>query len=168
MAWIWDAMTGERLNPLVEHNGPIEAVQFSPDGREVLTASRDKTARVWEAETGQPLTPPLPHANWVVSAEFSPDGQRVLTASGGPGGGGGTRIWDVSPEMRPLDDLVLLSQVLSSHRLDETGVLVPLNTDEFRRAWEALRVPYPNESVERSTRSRAGGTGSQSLAGGRP
>ena len=167
-AWIWDTATGERLRPLVQHNGPIEAVQFSPDGREVLTASRDKTARLWEAATGQPLTPPLPHANWVLSAEFSPDGQRVLTASGGPGGGGGTRIWDVSPDRRPLNDLGLLSQVLSSHRLDETGVLVPLNAGEYRRAWETLHPRYPGELAKRSTHSRSGGTDSRSIGGGRP
>jgi WD40 repeat protein len=103
----------------------------------VLTASADGTARVWDAQTGQPLTLPLEHRGGVASAEFSPDGRRVLTASGE------ARLWDVSPDNRPLEELFLLSQVLSSHRLDETGVLAPLDADEYRRAWERLRANYP-------------------------
>ena len=54
---------------------------FSPDGRRVVTASRDQTARVWDAELGQPVTPPMKHGGPVSHAAFSPDGRRVVTAS---------------------------------------------------------------------------------------
>jgi WD40 repeat protein len=29
---------------------------FSPDGKRIVTASLDKTARLWDAETGNPPT----------------------------------------------------------------------------------------------------------------
>ena len=32
---------------------------FSPDGKRIVTASRDKTARLWDAETGKPIGEPL-------------------------------------------------------------------------------------------------------------
>ena len=32
---------------------------FSPDGKRIVTASSDKTARVWDAATGQPIGEPL-------------------------------------------------------------------------------------------------------------
>ena len=54
---------------------------FSPDGRRVLTASRDKTAQLWEAESGKLLVTFQGHTDAVESAVFSPDGRRVLTAS---------------------------------------------------------------------------------------
>ncbi len=37
------------------HQGSVDAVAFSPDGKTVLTGSHDGTARLWDAATGQPL-----------------------------------------------------------------------------------------------------------------
>ena len=64
------------------HSGWVNSAVFSPDGRRVLTASDDKTARLWEAESGKLLATFLGHTASVKSAVFSPDGRRVLTASG--------------------------------------------------------------------------------------
>jgi len=57
--------------------------RFSSDGRRMVTACGDRTARIWDAATGQELTPPLWHEGWVDSAEFSPDGHEVVTGSAG-------------------------------------------------------------------------------------
>jgi hypothetical protein len=54
---------------------------FSRDGKRVVTASRDKTARVWDAVTGKPITQPLIEKNAVHSAWFSPDGEHVVVIS---------------------------------------------------------------------------------------
>ena len=55
---------------------------FSPDGKRIVTASQDKTARVWDAESGKPIGEPLKgHEDEVWSAAFSPDGKRIVTAS---------------------------------------------------------------------------------------
>ena len=61
--------------------GKVWAASFSPDGRRIVTASLDKTARVWEAESGKPMGEPMRHEGEVYTANFSSDGRRVVTAS---------------------------------------------------------------------------------------
>ena len=62
------------------HNGPVTHVEFSRDGRRILTASEDKTAQVWDVRTGTAIGPALVHQDAVLGASFSPDGDRVVTA----------------------------------------------------------------------------------------
>ena len=52
---------------------------FSLDGKRVVTASEDNTARVWDAESGRTLATLTGHQGFVNSAVFSPDGKRVVT-----------------------------------------------------------------------------------------
>ncbi|MDY0093723.1 MAG: hypothetical protein RBT80_13595 [Candidatus Vecturithrix sp.] len=63
------------------HEERVWSAAFSPDGKRVVTASGDNTARVWEAASGQELTVLRGHEGEVVSAVFSPDGTRLVTAS---------------------------------------------------------------------------------------
>ena len=60
---------------------PVRSAAFSPDGKHVVTASEDNTARIWDAETGREIATLKGHDDSVVSAAFSPDGERVVTAS---------------------------------------------------------------------------------------
>jgi len=45
---VWDAASGDLLTIFVGHHGEVRST-FSPDGRMILTASADHTARVWDA-----------------------------------------------------------------------------------------------------------------------
>ncbi len=72
---------------------------------------------------------------------------RLLTFLRRPGGPFGPEglSWDLTPDARPVDDLVLLAQLLSGHHIDASGALVPLDVEALRAAWERLRVRYPQD-----------------------
>jgi WD40 repeat protein/energy-coupling factor transporter ATP-binding protein EcfA2 len=70
-----------RSRIIFHHGGPVSGVAFSPDGKRVVTASSDDTARVWDAVSGRLVAALAGHRGVVNIAAFLPDGQRVVTAS---------------------------------------------------------------------------------------
>ncbi len=80
-AYLWDARTGQRVGAPLAHADGVFRASFSHDGRAVVTASEDGTARLWRVPDGEPLTPPLRHSVAVYDASFSSDGRLVATIS---------------------------------------------------------------------------------------
>jgi WD domain, G-beta repeat/WD40-like Beta Propeller Repeat len=81
-----DPGTGAEVRQLQGHQGGIDAVAVSPDGKTIATGGwQDHTIRLWDAATGQervkiPLPTPNGHNYGNVPLAFSPDG--TLLASG--------------------------------------------------------------------------------------
>ncbi len=63
----------------VSHKEKIQAVSYSPDGKLILTASWDNTAKLWDAGTGILLRNITAHTKQVDEAYFSPDGSMYYT-----------------------------------------------------------------------------------------
>ncbi|MFC3893605.1 hypothetical protein ACFOWZ_19185 [Lentzea rhizosphaerae] len=66
-------MTGEltRIGELSGHSDEINSVEWSPDGRSLLTASNDRTARVWDPWTGAQRTALIGHSGPVTGAVWA-------------------------------------------------------------------------------------------------
>src|SRR5207245_1570455 len=64
------------------HDGSIQDLTFSFDGRFILSSSNDTTARLWEVESGQEvgrfIPPTRPSTNGVLGVAFAPDGRTAL------------------------------------------------------------------------------------------
>jgi WD40 repeat protein len=100
-AYLWD-VAGDTETPLAEHTNDICTATFSRNGRRIVTASVDGTARVWAIDPGV-VAVLRGEMNGIGLARFSPDGSRILTARGGllP-----DRFWDVKEgPKRPLNQL---------------------------------------------------------------
>jgi WD40 repeat protein len=82
----------QKVRHFSAHTNTVLALAFSPDGKQVLTGSRDNTARLWDAATGQELRAFLGHTDAIRAVAFSPDGKQVTTSSADST----VRVWDVA------------------------------------------------------------------------
>lgn len=81
----------------VGHTNRIYEAHFSPDGKKVITVSKDKTAKLWDAASGYLLADLRGHNAAVEGARFSPDGQYILTTSmDHEAENSSFRIWDAT------------------------------------------------------------------------
>src|SRR5437763_3156508 len=76
------------------HTEIVYAVAFSPDGKQVLTGSFDKTLKLWDTATGKEiktLSGPKGHQDLILSVAFSPDGNLVASAAADKS----VKLWDI-------------------------------------------------------------------------
>jgi WD40 repeat protein len=137
-ARVWNVDTSQPATPPLRHGDAVHAVAFSPDSRWVATASADETARVWDATTGEPLTPPLRHGEEVIAVQFLADGRYLLTQ---------TRslvrtLWDLRTDLFSGDEWVLVAGLLAARRIDDPGVLQPVEAEAVNRMWRSLKDKY--------------------------
>lgn len=74
------------------HTALTGTVDFSPDGKKMVTTSNDGTARLWDVETGKELSRFAPSVRILDTAIFAPDGRHIVV--GGPGNV--LRLWDTA------------------------------------------------------------------------
>jgi WD40 repeat protein len=79
---LWDIDTGEQSATLEGHEGPIQALAFSPDGGRLASASDDGTVRVWDLSRIGPLPRLRGHPHGAGTIEFSADWARMVTFAG--------------------------------------------------------------------------------------
>ena len=62
----------------------------TPDGKQVVSASKDKTLKVWDLETGRVLRTLEGHSDYVMGVALTPDGKRAVSA-----GDRTLKVWDL-------------------------------------------------------------------------
>jgi len=80
------------LMTLKAHSAAVFAAVPSPDGRLLVTTSRDKTIKIWDMKTWRLLKTIAKQAHTVTCAAFSPDGKSFVTGCADRT----ARIWETS------------------------------------------------------------------------
>jgi WD40 repeat protein len=79
---IWDLSAGKELRTLAAHTGGVHALAFSPDGKRLASAGRDRTVTLWDLATGRQLQTLAGAQMMVRSLAFHPDGKRLASGGG--------------------------------------------------------------------------------------
>ena len=109
---IVDMGSAKLLATLAGHTDRVVGVVFSPDGKLVVTASRDGTARVWDKQSGR-LLRTLDHPAPLVGVALSPDGRTIATMDAD----GVIRLWDTCTDCENPDALMALAKTRVTREL---------------------------------------------------
>jgi len=129
-----DIFNGSDANPFytstLDHHDNVCSVVFSPDGKKVLTASWDNTAKLWDLN-GKCLLSIPGHSARINSAVFSPDGNSILTASNDKT----ARLWDLNGKCRTIFS-VDTSEFISAIFSPNGQTILSTSTDLTAKLWD--------------------------------
>ncbi len=106
---VWNIKHNDKMTLLTGHSDYIQSLAFSPDGKLLLSGSRDKTNRLWDVEEGReiamlPMNKPLT----TTALAFSPNGNLIAGVTIGE-----IRLW-CAEKLTPLH---IIPQPEDSQRL---------------------------------------------------
>jgi WD40 repeat protein len=119
--------------PQIKHGNGFRSMAISRDGKLLLTASEDHTARLWDTATGKPVGQPFQHDAMVKEAVISADGKVVATA----GGEGIARLWEAQTG-KPIGKVMRHNNSVNAVALSPDGKYVLTGgQDAVARLWDA-------------------------------
>ena len=155
---LWDVASGQPLGEALEIKGSISApvelpaqrqpvrpgpipgesrirsrvVAYSPDGKTMITAAEDGTARCWDTATRRPLGKPIPIPGKLASLQLSVSGKTLLAL----GQDGSVRLWNVAELPDDLARVATWIEVLTGLTTDSEGSIKTLDN----AAWQQRRA----------------------------
>ncbi|KAJ5181178.1 Small-subunit processome Utp12 [Penicillium cf. griseofulvum] len=78
---VWSVQTGQLLDQLSGHEGPVSSLAFAADGNHLVSGSWDHTVRIWSIFGRSQTSEPLQLMSDILSVAFRPDGQQVAAST---------------------------------------------------------------------------------------
>jgi WD40 repeat protein/class 3 adenylate cyclase len=137
--WSWQTDPEGKNAARFEHRAAVNWLDFSPDGKLLLTASGTQNAasgeaQIWMLDKEWPLGKPFVHEGAVLMAQFDLDGKRIVTATQRDGK---AHIWEISDPSHPLRTLPHDGHVFSAQWSPDGRFVVTGSRDQKLRVWDA-------------------------------
>lgn len=78
---IWSVQTGQLLDRLAGHEGPVMSLAFSPDGSTLISGSWDRTVRLWSIFARSQTSEPLQLQSDVTAVAVRPDSKQLAVTT---------------------------------------------------------------------------------------
>lgn len=118
------------LTAPLPHAGPVADVDYSPDGKRIVTASGNK-AQIWDVKTGKAVGEPLTHRNPIYSVRYSADGKRIVTASDPE-----AQVWDAATGKSVGTPLIHGNKVEMARFSRDGSKVATCSGDRTAKTWE--------------------------------
>jgi WD40 repeat protein len=138
MGTIVDLRTGELAVPPFKHGGPLIDVDWSPDGKRLLTAGWGDV-RVWDASTGEMFGSPL---HGTVSARWSSDGRFILTR-----GDDNTAVVYDGSTTEPVTPRLRHTGYVRWASVSQGNRLITASDPNLLRAWDLTPTALPADVI---------------------
>ena len=145
-ARIWDVSTGTSILATREHNDQVFGVTFLPGDELFLVSTRDGQLTAWDASLGKMIAPARQLSKMILQLSLNNSSSQVL-ASGmlNPIHVFDWHEWILEPDAQlNREDVRLLGEILSSHRVHESGAATSLTSSEWIERWSKFRERHPN------------------------
>lgn len=78
---IWSVQTGQLLDQLSGHEGPVSSLAFAPNGNSLISGSWDRTARIWSIFSRTQTSEPLQLQADVLDIAVRPDSLQIAIST---------------------------------------------------------------------------------------
>jgi len=139
---LWDAYTGQEQFICRDHDGLLQGVAFSPDGRLLATVGGmiavhpNREVKIWDARTGQEIQSLSGHVGGLRSVAFSPDGRRLASC----GLDQTIKLWDTETWGEVLTLRGHVDNVFCVAFSADGRQLASASVDKTVRFWDATRL----------------------------
>lgn len=79
--YVWSVQTGQLLDQLAGHEGPVSTLAFAPNGGTVVSGSWDHTVRIWSIFGRTQTSEPLQLQSDVLCIAYRPDSKQVVVST---------------------------------------------------------------------------------------
>jgi WD40 repeat protein len=134
LAAVFDGARLHEQNLLPQgHTDRVNSAVYSPDGGEILSASRDHTIKEWDRKTGVCLLTLTGYSNFVYIVTYCPDGQKIRSTSWE----GIIKVWDATS-----------GTCLNTYKKEDNPVIPDFSPDErnivLKISNNKITVPNPS------------------------